>query len=144
MRCVICKRFCFLYFTSIPHPTNVAVSMLTTEIALSKVSNYPLLTIFSLLGLPVAFNVHKEPSSFEIFILFASVLPLIPTLCILWTLLLHHVLGWIVLFLISSFGWEFLWTATLLSLISLQIFVSGWYKVPQPPLLRNQSPPSLL
>lgn len=93
LRCVISKRFCFLYFTSIPHPTNVAVPMLTTEIGLSKVSNYPLLTIFSLLGLSVAFNVYKLSFSFEIFILFASALPFIPALCMLWTLLLHYVLG---------------------------------------------------
>lgn len=78
------------------------------------------------------------------FILFASVLPFIPTLCILWMLFLHHVLGWIVLFPISSFWWEFLWSSTLLSLIPLHIFVSGWYKVPQPPVLRSQSPPSFL
>lgn len=121
MRCVICKRFCFLYFTSIPHPTDVAVSMLTTEIVPSKVSNYPLLTILSLLGLPVAFNVHKQVFSLEIFILFASVLLFIPTLCILWILApwshpwldspLSHL----------QFLWQFLQPATLLSLLPLHL-----------------------
>lgn len=77
--------------------------MLTAEIALSKISNYPLLTssVFLASLLP-----SMDTNSLLIFILFHFVVPFIPALYILWTLLFHHVLGWVVLFPISSF-WEF-------------------------------------